>query len=114
MIIRNFAQDEVLQGLYRAHRGGEAAMLFDNRELQGILFLAQCLLRPGKKLEAHVDPYEEIYYILRGEGVMMAGNEVKAVKPEDAIWIPYGIVHSLENNGQGDCDILVVAAFPKF
>ncbi|MDY6970950.1 MAG: cupin domain-containing protein [Thermodesulfobacteriota bacterium] len=113
MIVRNMNQEEVLQGLYRAHGGGVAAMLLDSRVLQGILFLAHGILQPGKMLEAHIDPYEEIYYILQGEGIMMVGNEKQRVKSGDAIWLPHGLAHALENDTQEDCIILVIAAMPR-
>ena len=113
MIVRNINQKEVRAGLYRAHGGGVAAMLLDETVLQTMLFLAQGELAPGKVLEAHVDPYEEIYYVLQGEGLMMVGDEKQKVRSGDAIWIPYGAVHSLENDGERDCVILVVAAMPQ-
>lgn len=114
MIVRNMNQEEVLQGLYRAHGGGVAAMLLDSRVLQGILFLAHGVLKPGKMLDPHIDPYEEIYYILQGEGIMMVGNEKQRVKSGDAVWIPYGSAHSLENDREEeDCIILVIAAMPR-
>jgi quercetin dioxygenase-like cupin family protein len=112
MIVRNINQKEVLEGLYRAHGGGIAAMLLDSRVLQGMLFLAHGILKPGKMLEAHIDPYEEIYYVLHGEGLMRVGEERQKVQPGDAVWIPYGSVHSLENDGDQDCVILVAAAMP--
>jgi len=113
MIVRNIKQEEVLAGLYSAHGGGVAAMLLDSRVLQGMLFLAHGMLKPGKTIEAHVDPYEEIYYVLHGEGLMMVGEDSQRVRCGDAIWIPCGSVHSLMNNGDEDCVILVVAAMPR-
>lgn len=88
-------------------------MLLDSRVLQGILFLAHGILKPGKVIEAHIDPYEEIYYLLEGEGIMMVGGEKQKVKAGDAIWIPYGSAHSLENDGDQDCLVLVIAAMPR-
>lgn len=112
MIVRNMNQPGVQAGLYRAHGGGVAAMLLDERVLEGMLFLAQGILQPGKELEAHVDPYEEIYYVLQGEGLMRVGDQRQQVHTGDAIWIPHGAVHSLENNGDQDCVVLVAAAMP--
>ena len=112
MIVRNMNQQEVLQGLYRAHGGATAAMLLDQRNLQDILFLAHGVLKPGKEIEAHIDPYEEIYYVLQGEGDMMVGDERAKVKSGDAIWIPFGSPHSLKNIGEEDCLVLVIAAMP--
>ena len=113
MIVRNMNQQEVLQGLYRAHGGATAAMLLDSRILQGILFLAHGVLKPGKEIEVHIDPYEEIYYVLQGEGHMRVGDERTKVKSGDAIWIPFGSPHSLKNIGEEDCLILVIAAMPR-
>ena len=113
MIVRNVNQKEVLQSLYRAHGGGEAVMLFDSSLLQGMLFLAQGILEQGKTIEAHTDPYEEIYYILEGEGIMMVEGEKRTVKKGDAIWIPYGAVHAMENDAEKDCVVLIQAALPR-
>lgn len=113
MIVRNFNQEEVRQGLYRAHGGAVASMLFDSSVLEGILFLAQGILQPGKVIEAHIDPYEEIYYMLAGEGIMMVDGEQQLVKAGDTTWIPCGASHSLENTGDKDCIVLVIAAMPR-
>ncbi len=113
MIIRNIRQEEVLSRRYIAHGGGLATMLFDSGELQGILFFAFALLKPGKVLESHVDPYEEIYYLLQGQGMMTVGDEQQKVSAGDAIWLPYGVPHSLANDGDEDCIIVVAAAMPQ-
>ena len=113
MLVRNFNQKEVQQRLYKAHGAGDAAMLFDSSELQGFLFLAHGILAPGKVIEPHIDPYEEIYYILQGEGIMMVGGEEQKVTQGDATHIPYGSVHSLKNKGTSDCIVLIMAAMPR-
>ncbi|VBB46284.1 conserved hypothetical protein [uncultured Desulfatiglans sp.] len=113
MIVRNLEHEEVVRSLYRAHGGASAVMLLTSQVLEGMLFFAHAVLKPGKEIEAHVDPYEEIYYILEGEGYMMVGDEGRAVKTGDAIWLPYGVPHSLKNTGDKDCAILVSAAMPR-
>lgn len=113
MIVRNIKQEEVLRRWYVAHGGGIATMLFDSSELQGILFFAYGELKPGKVIESHVDPYEEIYYVLQGQGVMTVGDEQQKVSAGDATWLPYGVPHSLANEGDEDCIILVTAAMPR-
>ncbi len=57
-----------------------------------------------------VDPMEEIYFIMSGEGEMTVGEDSRPVVAGDAIWIPAGSAHSLLNTGQNDCFILVVAS----
>ena len=79
MIIRNTNDEIVQETTYKAHGGGIARMLLTNKELRSMLFLADASLAPGKTIETHIDPYEEIYYILEGEGVMMVGDDERRV-----------------------------------
>jgi mannose-6-phosphate isomerase-like protein (cupin superfamily) len=112
MIVRNIKQDVVANRWYVAHRGAQATMLFASGELDGLLFFAHAELKPGKEIEEHVDAYEEIYYFVRGTGLMKVGRESQQVKAGDAAWLPYGIPHSLLNNGNEDCIFVVAAAEP--
>ena len=112
MIIRNINQEVVIQRRYIAHGGATATMLMNSSELQGILFFAHAVLKPGKVIDAHIDPYEEIYYLLQGRGLITVGDEQQRVTAGDAIRLPYGLPHSLANDGDEDCIILVAAAMP--
>ena len=112
MIVRNTDEEIVQQTTYRAHGGGTARMLLTNKELRSMLFLADASLEPGKTIETHIDPYEEIYYILEGEGVMTVGDDERRVKKGDAIWIPVGKKHSLVNDTDENTGFLVVANYP--
>lgn len=51
---------------------------------------------------------EEIYYILQGSGQMTVGDEVRTVGAGDAIFIPRGHTHTLENTGPAPMTILLV------
>ena len=44
---------------------------------------------------------------------MMVDGEKQRVKPGDAIWMPFGLTHSVENDGDEDCVVLVMAAMPR-
>ena len=110
MIVRNLETEEVRRRWYVAHGGGMATMLFAATELEGILFIAHAVLKPNKVLESHIDPYEEVYYILSGKGLMKVGDDEQQVTNGDAIWIPCGVSHGLVNNGTEDCLVLVIAA----
>ena len=110
MIVRNLRDEEVRETTYRAHGGGIAQMILDRRVLKEIGFLAIAQLEPGKQLEAHVDPMEEIYFIMSGEGKMTLDDETRHVVPGDAIWLPTGSRHGLTNTGNEDCVLLVVAS----
>jgi mannose-6-phosphate isomerase-like protein (cupin superfamily) len=110
MIVRNVNDREVLETTYLAHGGAVAQMILDQRTLKEIGFLAIARLESGRTIEAHVDPMEEIYFILAGEGSMSVDSDTKPVKPGDAVLIPAGSSHSLTNSGNGDCLVLVVAS----
>ncbi len=51
---------------------------------------------------------EEIYYILQGAGRMTVGEEARDVSAGDAIFIPRGMAHTIENTGQTPMTILLV------
>jgi mannose-6-phosphate isomerase-like protein (cupin superfamily) len=110
MIVRNINDKEVLETTYIAHGGAVAQMILDQRILKEIGFLAMAKLERGRTIEAHIDPMEEIYFILSGEGEMTVDTESRPVHPGDAIWVPAGSSHSLTNSGTEDCIILVVAS----
>jgi len=110
MIVRNLKDKAVLETTYIAHGGAIAQMILDRRILKEIGFLAIASLAPGKEIEAHVDPMEEIYFVLTGSGKMCLDDDSHQVGPGDATWIPAGSSHRLINNGNEDLVILVVAS----
>lgn len=63
--------------------------------------LAEATVPPGGKTEtpSHRQS-EEMYYILRGRGVMTLEGERREVEPGDGILIPPGARHRIENLGR--------------
>lgn len=110
MIVRNVNDEEVIETTYIAHGGAVAQMILDRRTLKEIGFLAIAKLSPGKEIEPHIDPMEEIYFVLSGSGRMRVDDDARQVKTGDATWIPAGARHSLFNDSREDCIILVVAS----
>ena len=110
MIVRNVKDKAVMETTYLAHGGAIAQMILDRRILKEIGFLAIATLAPGKKIEAHVDPMEEIYFVLSGSGEMGVDDAKRQVGLGDATWIPAKSSHSLLNHGELDLVILVVAS----
>lgn len=71
--------------------------------------LAEEVLPAGASVARHHHlETEEIYYILQGSGQMTVGREVRAVAAGDAIFIPRGHTHTLENTGQTPMTLLLV------
>jgi mannose-6-phosphate isomerase-like protein (cupin superfamily) len=62
--------------------------------------LAEARLPVGASTQEHYHPKtEEIYYITHGTGRMRIENELRDVKPGDAVAIPPGQKHKLWNRG---------------
>lgn len=62
--------------------------------------LAEARLPAGATTTPHYHPStEEIYYILAGQGRMHIGDEIADVEPGDAIAIPPGETHQIQNSG---------------
>jgi len=78
------------------------------------LMVVHATLKPGKApgddAAAHPPPYDEAYYILRGEGWMAFGDgeEVYPVGPDTAIFIPAGTPHKITNTGTEDLVFLTI------
>ena len=58
------------------------------------------IIAPGIALEPHQHKMEEqVFFILGGKGIIKVGKEQHSVREGDAIYLPPGRDHSLENTG---------------
>jgi mannose-6-phosphate isomerase-like protein (cupin superfamily) len=65
--------------------------------------LAEATVPPGVRTESHHHAVsEEIYYVLSGHGQVRLDGTSHPVGPGDAIAIPPGCVHWIENTGNDD------------
>lgn len=62
---------------------------------------------PGRAPD-HFHQYEEVLFILKGEGRMWAGETNTPIVPGSCIYLPKGQVHCVENTGQGELRLLGV------
>jgi len=62
---------------------------------------------PGRAPD-HFHNYEEVLFILRGEGQMWAGETKTPIGPGYCIYLPRRQVHCVENTGQGELRLLGV------
>ncbi|HZS23388.1 MAG TPA: cupin domain-containing protein [Gaiellaceae bacterium] len=75
--------------------------------------LAEATLEPDQATERHYHRRsEEIYFVVKGSGRMEVDGETRMVRPGDAILIPPGAWHQLENNGTSELRILCCCAPP--
>ena len=93
----------------------------DGSEIRELLAHRNSLIRNQSLAEARVPvgrstlehfhaKTEEIYYITAGSGRMRIGNEMRDVKPGDAIAIPPGSRHKIWNTGAETLRLLCCCA----
>ena len=69
-------------------------------------------LTPGQKLARHRHAQAEMYYMLKGVGVMHVAGTDYAVEGGTIIFIPGDAVHGISNSGDADADVEWLYAFP--
>lgn len=75
--------------------------------------LAEATLEPGQSTERHYHRVsEEIYLITGGSGVMELDGQTRRVRPGDAILIPPGAWHTIENDGDDELRLMCCCAPP--
>ena len=75
--------------------------------------LAEATLEPGQATERHYHARtEEIYLVTKGSGELEVDGEKRRVRPGDAILIPPGAWHTLENDGSSELRILCCCSPP--
>jgi mannose-6-phosphate isomerase-like protein (cupin superfamily) len=70
--------------------------------------LAVARLAPGARSLPHSLKTSEVYYLVRGTGVMHIGAETATVSAGDAIYIPPGAAQWLENNGESEIEFICI------
>jgi mannose-6-phosphate isomerase-like protein (cupin superfamily) len=76
--------------------------------------LAEEILPPGCAVTPHHHrSLEEIYYITAGRGLMTVGEESREVVSGDAVFVPRGLKHGLQNTGSEPITLLLVCG-PAF
>jgi mannose-6-phosphate isomerase-like protein (cupin superfamily) len=63
---------------------------------------------PVVRAPDHFHPYDEVVYVLQGQGLLHVGDESAPVGPGTAIHFPARLVHCLENTGPGEMQVLGV------
>jgi mannose-6-phosphate isomerase-like protein (cupin superfamily) len=58
---------------------------------------AEATIDPNNKTKSHAHNYEEIFYIIDGDGFMYIDDQFREVKKGDLIYIPPNKSHCLEN-----------------
>lgn len=65
-------------------------------------------LKPGEVLEKHTNPFDVVFYILEGSGIVETEDESKLVEPDMTVEIQKGIQRGVKNTSNGLLRLLVV------
>ena len=75
--------------------------------------VAEATLEPDQATQRHYHARtEEIYFVIKGSGRLEVDGETHTVRPGEAVLIPPGAWHTLENNGSSELRILCCCAPP--
>lgn len=79
----------------------DSYILFDFPESEGKAFQAgYSVVYPGCRTGGHQhEDVEEVYHIIRGEGMMTVGNEAFRVSSGDTLIVPRFQLHTITNSG---------------
>jgi mannose-6-phosphate isomerase-like protein (cupin superfamily) len=70
--------------------------------------LAVAWIAPGARSRAHRLKTSEVYYLVRGSGVMHIRDEVATIEAGDAVYIPPDSIQWLENTGKEEIEFLCI------
>ncbi len=109
MIIRRFDEQEEIVALDGTRVREFLNPSHDKTQFHLTYSLAHASIAPGEwSLPHRFFEASEVYYILRGRGIMHIDEETAEVGPGDTIYIPPLGVQSIENIGEENLDFLCI------
>ena len=89
----------------------QVRFLITGEQSGGAFFMAEASVLPGCGNPPHIHSGEdETFYLQQGTLTVQVGGKTVTASPGDAVFLPRGIAHSFQNNGNVDAKVLVVAA----
>lgn len=70
--------------------------------------LRRFIIAPGGGIPAHTNTVEHEQYVLRGRAKIGIADEVVEVKPDDAVYIPAGVPHWYQVDGDEPFEFLCI------
>lgn len=102
---------EVLWQEFPGHHGGALSKALVSEENSGSKRIDYRIssYAPMAFVEDHVHQVQEqIYHVLKGEGILTLDNEKKLMREHDYVYIPPGVRHSFSNTGLDPLVFLVI------
>ncbi|MHA1907660.1 MAG: cupin domain-containing protein [Candidatus Thorarchaeota archaeon] len=109
MIVKRFEEQDEIVALDDTRVREFLNPKHDKEGLHLTYSLAHASIAPGKSSLPHrFLEASEVYYILRGKGMMHINDEVAEVGPGDTIYIPPMAVQFIESIGEENLDFLCI------
>ncbi|MBU1120355.1 MAG: cupin domain-containing protein [archaeon] len=70
--------------------------------------LGRAVVKPERSTKKHKLKSSEVYFILKGKGVMFIDGEERKVREGEAIYIPPESIQRIKNNGSTDLVFLCI------
>ncbi|MDP4837554.1 MAG: cupin domain-containing protein [Burkholderiales bacterium] len=102
---------EVLWQEFPGHHGGALSKALVSEENSGSKRIDYRIssYEPMAFVEDHVHHVQEqIYHVLKGEGILTLNDERKLMREHDYVYIPPGVRHSFSNTGLDTLVFLVI------
>lgn len=92
-----------------SHRSWGSQVWLATRALTGSsLSLTRMIVTKGHAGEAHRHPNaDEVIYLVKGKVDVHAGDEVFSLDATDALAIPGGVPHQIQNSGMEDAELII-------
>ena len=72
--------------------------------------LAWARVKPQRETIPHTLKYSEVYFILKGRGLMRIDSQTKTVRSRDTVYIPPRAVQSIRNTSRSDLEFLCIVS----
>jgi mannose-6-phosphate isomerase-like protein (cupin superfamily) len=70
--------------------------------------IAWARVKPGEKTLRHRLEHSEVYFIIKGSGIIYINNEEKLLIQHDTVYIPAQAIQHIKNNGVQDLEFLCI------
>ena len=108
---KKFSLDE-FKHVGKVVRQSDVYTVLDVRELDDLV-VSMTILHPGKETSGHSHgEADEVYFFVKGDGVMQRGEERIVVKKDDIVLIPKGSFHKVFN--EKGADLVFLSVFEKY
>lgn len=69
--------------------------------------LVHLTLHPGEKMEMHVQPFDVVFFVISGSGVLKIDKETVEIEENTMVSVDKGVERAWSNPGRQDLKILV-------